>query len=59
MLVTGLCERFREGLDAELLPFRTHEEHLAGSDAVVDPDLVRGYRVTCFIDTCASSICLL
>ena len=49
LLVTGLCERFREGLDAELLPFGTDEEDLAGSDAVVDPDLVCGYLVTCFI----------
>jgi hypothetical protein len=31
-----------------LLPFCTYEEDLAGSDAVVDPDLVRGYLVTCF-----------
>jgi len=42
-----------------LLAVGTDEEDLAGSDAVVDPDLVRGYRVTCFIGTCASSICLL
>ena len=49
LLVTGLCERFRQGLDSELLPFGAHEEDLAGSDAVVDPDLVRGYLVTCFI----------
>ena len=49
LLVTGLCERFRQGLDSELLPFGAYEEDLAGSDAVVDPDLVRGYLVTCFI----------
>jgi hypothetical protein len=32
-----------------LLSLGTDEEHLAGSDAVVDPDLVCGYLITCFI----------
>jgi hypothetical protein len=33
-----------------LLALGTDEEHLAGSNAVVDPDLVCSYVVTCFID---------
>ena len=49
LLLTGLGQRFREGLDAELFALGTDEEHLAGSDAVVDPDLVCSYLVTCFI----------
>jgi hypothetical protein len=32
-----------------LLAVGTDEEDLAGSDAVVDPDLVCSYVVTCFV----------
>jgi hypothetical protein len=32
-----------------LLAVGTDEEHLAGSDAVVDPDFVCSYVVTCFV----------
>ena len=46
LLFAGLGERFGQGADPELLALGTDEEHLAGSDAVVDPDLVCSYVVT-------------
>jgi hypothetical protein len=49
LLFTGLRLRFRQGADPQLLAVGADEEDLAGSDAVVDPDLVCSYVVTCFI----------
>jgi len=46
LLVAGLRLRFGQGADPQLLAFGTDEEDLAGSDAVVDPDLVCSYLVT-------------
>src|SRR4051812_8568291 len=46
LLLAGLRLRFREGADPQLLAFGTDEKDLAGSDAVVDPDLVCSYLVT-------------
>src|SRR3954447_618885 len=46
LLLAGLRLRFREGADPQLLAFGTDEEDLAGSNAVVDPDLVCSYLVT-------------
>ena len=45
----AMCQRFGQGLDPELLSVGTDEEDLAGADAVVDPDLVCSYVVTCFV----------
>ena len=49
LLFAGLGQRFGQGADPQLLAVGTDEEDLAGSDAVVDPDLVCSYVVTCFI----------
>jgi hypothetical protein len=49
-LFAGLGQRFGQGADPQLLAVGTDEEDLAGSDAVVDPDLVcSSYVVTCFV----------
>jgi hypothetical protein len=48
-LFAGLGQRFGQGADPQLLAVGTDEEDLAGSDAVVDPDLVCSYVVTCFV----------
>ena len=48
-MFAGLGQRFGQGADPQLLAVGTDEEDLAGSDAVVDPDLVCSYVVTCFI----------
>jgi hypothetical protein len=48
-LFAGLGQRLRQGADPQLLAVGTDEEDLAGSYAVVDPDLVCSYVVTCFI----------
>jgi hypothetical protein len=45
-LFAGLCQRFGQGADPQLLAVGADEEDLAGSDAVVDPDLVCSYLVT-------------
>ena len=49
LLFAGLGQRLGQGPDPELLAVGADEEDLAGSDAVVDPDLVCSYVVTCFI----------
>ena len=49
LLFAGLGQRLGQGADPQLLAVGADEEDLAGSDAVVDPDLVCSYVVTCFI----------
>ena len=46
LLLAGLGQRLGQGPDPELLAVGADEEDLAGSDAVVDPDLVCSYVVT-------------
>src|SRR5205823_13084302 len=49
LLFAGLGQRLGQGSDPQLFALGADEEDLAGSDAVVDPDLVCSYVVTSFI----------
>ena len=48
-LLTGERERLGQRLHPQLLTVAADQEHLAGPDPIVDPDLVSGYLVTCCI----------
>jgi hypothetical protein len=56
LLLAGPGQRLGQGADPQLLAVGADEEDLAGSDAVVDPDLVCSYVVTCFIGDSSSRI---